>query len=131
MAQREIEVILTRQLASYLVLPIFIVDPEGTLLFYNEPAEAILGRRFEETGEMPVAEWGQIFVATDVDGTPLPVHELPLTIALRQRRPAHRRLIIRGLDMVRREIEVTAFPIVGQADRHLGAVALFWETSCT
>ena len=130
MAQREIEVILTRQLASYLTLPIFIVDPEGTLLFYNEPAEAILGSRFEETGEMPVGEWGEIYTATDHDGTPLPAEDLPLMIALRHRRPAHRRLIIRGLDAVRREIEVTAFPLVGQAGRHLGAVALFWETPC-
>ena len=61
MRQREIEVILTRQLASYLALPIFIVDEDGTLIFYNEPAEAILGQRFEETGEMPADEWAQAY----------------------------------------------------------------------
>jgi PAS domain-containing protein len=127
MPQREIEVILMRQLASYLTLPIFIVDPEGRLLFYNEPAEAILGRRFEETGEMSGDEWAQIFTASDGDGTPLPPEELPLMIALRERHPAHRRFVIRGLDAVHREIEVTAFPLVGHAGRHLGAVALFWE----
>src|SRR5206468_1146467 len=33
-SQQEIEVILTRQLATYLAVPVFIVDPEGTLLFY-------------------------------------------------------------------------------------------------
>lgn len=130
MAQREIEVILTRQLASYLTLPIFIVDRDGTLLFYNEPAEAILGRRFEETGEMPAEEWAQIYTATDADGARLAADDLPLMIALRERRPVHRRLTIRGLDKVRRDIEVTAFPLVGQAGRHLGAVALFWEMSC-
>ena len=130
MTQREIEVILTRQLASYLTLPIFIVDPDGTLLFYNEPAEAILGRRFEETGEMPVGEWAQIYTVTEDDGTPTPVDELPLMIALRERRPSHRRVHIRGLDSVRREIEVTAFPLIGLAGRHLGAVALFWQTPC-
>jgi hypothetical protein len=26
-----------RQLASYLAMPILLVDPVGTLLFYNEP----------------------------------------------------------------------------------------------
>ena len=31
-------------------MPIFLVDTEGNLLYYNEPAEAILGRRFSETG---------------------------------------------------------------------------------
>ena len=65
MPQREIEVILTRQLASYLTMPIFIVDPDGTLVFYNEPAEAILGHRFEETGEMPADEWATVYTATD------------------------------------------------------------------
>jgi hypothetical protein len=34
---------------------------------------------------------------------------------------------MRGLDGAWRTIEVTAFPIEGQAERHLGAVALFWE----
>ena len=52
-----IQIILTRQLAGYLSVPLFLVDPEGDLLFYNEPAEAILGQRFEETGAMPAARW--------------------------------------------------------------------------
>ncbi len=129
MPQREIEVILTRQLASCLILPIFIVDPDGTLVFYNEAAEAILGHRFEETGEMPVDEWASAYTATDGSDDPVPPEQLPLMIALRQRRPAHARLEIRGLDKVRRAIEITAFPLLGQGGRHLGAVAIFWEVS--
>lgn len=127
MSQKEIEVILTRQLASYLALPIFIVDPQGTLVFYNEPAEAILGLRFDETGEMAAAEWGTVFTPIDGAGSPLPPDTLPLTIALRERRSAHGDFYIRGLDLVLRHIEVTAFPLIGQAERDLGAVALFWE----
>ena len=129
MAQREIEVILTRQLASYLSLPIFIVDPAGTLIFYNEPAEAILGHRFEETGEMPADEWATVYTAPDGSGERVAAEQVPLMIALRERHPAHGRLAIRGLDNVRREIEVTAFPLIGQAGRHLGAVAIFWEVA--
>ena len=127
MSQKEIEVILTRQLASYLAMPIFIVDPRGTLVFYNEPAEAILGLRFDETGEMAAAEWEEVFTPRDGAGSPLPAEALPLTIALRERRPAHGDFYIRGLDLVLRHIEVTAFPLIGQAERDLGAVALFWE----
>jgi PAS domain-containing protein len=51
-------------------LRLFVVDTNGTLLFYNEPAEAILGRRFDETGEMPESEWRRIFVAMDEQGVP-------------------------------------------------------------
>ncbi len=98
--QQEIEMILVRQLASYLARPIFVVDPEGTLGFYNEPAEPILGRRFEETGEMPISEWSTIFASTDARG-------VPLAIALAEQRPAHRVFWIRGLDNVQRYIEAT------------------------
>ncbi len=129
MPQQAIEVILMRQLASYLAMPIFVVDPAGNLLFYNEPAEALLGRRYEETGEMPVEEWSRIFQPTTADRSPLPSEALPLVIALQQRRAAHLAFQIRGLDGVSRQLEVTAFPLDGQGGRHLGAVAIFWEAS--
>jgi PAS domain-containing protein len=129
MSQKDIELILTRQLAGYLAMPIFIVDPKGTLLFFNEPAEHILGRRFEETGEMSADELAHLFSATDEDGQPLGPGEMPIVIALQQHRPAHRRFWIRGLDGVRRLIEVTALPLVAQAGRTCGAMAVFWEVS--
>ena len=125
--QRPIELILTRQLASYLAMPIFVVDTSGNLVFYNEPAEAVLGRRYEESGEMPLEEWSTVFSQTADDGSPIPRDSLPLVIALKKRRAAHRSLRIRGLDGVRRRIEVTAFPLEGQGGRQLGAVAILWE----
>jgi PAS domain S-box-containing protein len=127
MNQQEIEVILARQLADYLALPIFLVDQEGNLLFYNEPAEKILGHRYEETGPMPALEWGTVFLPTDEDGHPLPADRLPLMVALQDARPAHSGFWIRGLDGVLRQIEVIAFPLIGQSDRRLGAMAVFWE----
>jgi len=38
MSHKPVELILMRQLASYLAMPIFVVDPVGNVLFYNEPA---------------------------------------------------------------------------------------------
>ena len=127
MAQKEIEVILTRQLASYLAMPIIIADSAGTLLFYNEPAEVILGRRFEETGELSADEWAQLLVVTDEQGTPLAPETRPMLIALTEQRPVHCEIWGQGLDHVRKHVEITAFPLIGQAGRHLGAVAIFWE----
>jgi PAS domain-containing protein len=127
LAQKDIEVILTRQLASYLAIPIFIVDPAGNLLYYNEPAEAILGRRFDETGEMSVMELSEIFTPVDEEGIPIASEALPIAIALTQRHPAHSSFWIRGLDGVQRHIEVTALPLIGQTDQPLGAVAMFWQ----
>jgi hypothetical protein len=33
------------------------------------------------------------------------------------------------MDGTLREIEVTAFPLIGQAGRFIGAVAFFWEVT--
>jgi PAS domain-containing protein len=127
MAQNEIEVILARQLASYLAMPIFIVNPEGDLLYFNEPAEHILGYRFDLTGPMTAAEWSTRFSPTDENGNPFPIEELPLMHVLRKHEPSQRNFWITGMDNVPRNIDVVAFPLVGQQDRFIGAVAIFWE----
>lgn len=129
MPQRPIEVILTRQLASTLAMPVFLVDPNGTLVFYNEPAEAVLGMRFEETGEMPAAEWATLWRPYAADGAPLPAERLPLMIAVAERRPVHGDFWIEGLDGARRHIEATAFPLMRLTDEVLGAVVIFWEAA--
>ena len=127
MSQHEIELILARHLSEHLAMPIFIVDPAGDLLFYNEPAEAILGERFDETGPMPASRWSTIFQPVDQDGKPLSPEDLPLVVAMTTHHPAHKSFWIRGLDDALRQIAVTAFPLIGQAGRYLGAVAIFWE----
>lgn len=127
MTQQEIEIILARHLIEYLALPMFIVDPDGDMLYYNEPAESILGLRYSETGILPAAEWSTAFEPVDEKGNPLNPEDLPLMIATLKREPAHRSFWIRGMDEVLRQIEVTAIPLQAQADRFLGAVAIFWE----
>ena len=81
---------------------------------------------FDETGEMPAAEWTAIFAPTDETGEALAPEALPLLMAIANNRPVHSRMCICGLDHVTRHVEVTAFPLVGVAGRCLGAVALFW-----
>jgi PAS domain-containing protein len=122
-----IEIILNRQLAECLSIPVFITDVAGNLLFYNEPAEDILGMRYEDTGEMPVEEWGTIFKNRDEEGQPLPPEELPLVRALKYKLPHHKTFWIESLQGRREKISVTAYPIIGRADTFLGAVAIFWR----
>jgi PAS domain-containing protein len=127
MPQQPIELILTRHWASYLAVPVWVVGERGDLLYYNEAAEAVLGRRYDEAGEMPVEELATIFKTTAMDGSPIAADAIPIIVALRERRAAHMALRIQGLDNVWRDIEATAFPLEGQGGRHLGAVAFFWE----
>ena len=129
MSQRPIEVILTRQLASTLAMPMFLVDADGTMVFYNEPAEAVLGMRFDETGEMPAAEWSTLWEPTDNAGAPMPETRLPLMIAVTEHRPAHGDFWIRGVDGVLRHIAATAIPLMRSPEQIVGAVVIFWETT--
>lgn len=128
MPQQELELILLRQVASYLDVPIFLVGSDGKLLYYNEAAARLLGRRYDEAGDFTVDDLAGTFRTTTEQGEPLPSEELPITVAVRQRRPAHAALRFRGFDNVWRSVEVTAFPLEGQAGRFVGAAAIFWET---
>jgi PAS domain-containing protein len=125
----DIELILSRQLAECLTIPVFIIDTEGVLLFYNEPAEEILGKRFEETGAMAVEEWGTIFKPLDDKGNPLKPEDLPLVQTLNKCLPAHGSFWIESLKGEKHKISVNSFPIVGRGNRFLGAVAIFWKIS--
>ena len=123
-----IEMVLLKQVASYLAMPIFVVDADGALAYYNEPAEELLGHRYEEAGQLPLELWGPLWTPTDADGFPLPPDRLPLAIAVRERRPIQETLWIRGLDGVTRRITITAIPIHGSQAELLGGMAVFWES---
>ena len=131
MAGHAIEIILSRQLADSLNIPVFIVDPEGNLLFYNAPAEELLGRRFEDTGEMPMVEWSTAFYPTDVDGNPIPTDKIPLVNSIHNHVPAHNNFWIKSFDGRSVNISATAIPIIGLAGKFVGAMAMFWDTEKT
>jgi PAS domain-containing protein len=123
--QRPLELILARNLMASLSTPAFLIDEQGVVVFYNEAAGGLLGVRFEEAGHMPPDRWGSEFGPFDRHGEPVPFEELPLTIALRDGRPAHTRLNIRSRQGEQHDIEVSAFPIL-TADGTSGAIAIFW-----
>lgn len=131
MTQHPIELILLRQLASYLATPMFVVDAAGTLVYYNEAAEPLLGRRFEDNDEMALKAWLAAFAPLDLDGRPLTESDNPLLAALAERREQHRILTIHSLDGGEQRIAATAIPLEGQAGRLLGAVAIFWPVDAS
>jgi predicted ATPase len=122
-----IQIILMRQLAGYLGVPLFLVGPNGDLLFYNEPAENILGRRFDKTGGLSAKEWSSAFTLFDSEGHAISPEDMPLMITITKKRPAYRRFFFRGLDGVRRHVDAVSIPIAGLDGEFLGGAALFWE----
>jgi PAS domain-containing protein len=124
---RAIQIILARQLASCVAMPIILVDAEGTLIFYNEPAEAILNARFEETGEVSAEEWSQMVAVTDEDRNPILPEDRPMRVARLQRRPVSRTIWMRSGGGEWRHLQITAFPLVGEGGHMLGVMDIFWE----
>jgi PAS domain-containing protein len=125
--QKSLVLILAREFAANLAMPIYIADADETLVYFNEPAERIAGRSFAETGEMPVRLWTRMLVPRGVDGASLRREETPGGIAYTERRPAHGSMRITGLDGSEREIATTALPLLGPDNEFHGIMVIFWE----
>ena len=123
--QRPLELILARNLLSTLSTAAFLVNQPGDIVFYNEAAGSLLGRRFEEKGAMSGQEWVDAFGPLDDEGNPIPIEKQPLTTALRANRPAHARHRIRSLTGSEHVVEVSGVPVIG-ADGFMGAMVFIW-----
>jgi PAS domain-containing protein len=119
-----LELILARNLISIISLAAVLVDPEQRIVFYNDAAAEIIGTPFEEVGTIPQEEWNARYGPFDEQGAPLPPDQLPLSVAVREGRPAYARLRIRG-ERGPLEVETGALPLVGPAGYH-GTIVIFW-----
>ncbi len=125
--QKSLPLILARELASNLATPMFLMDDAGTLVFYNDAAELLIGRPFAELGEIASEEFGQVLELSDADGNRLLRRNSPAGIAFFEHRPAHLRLCATGYDGVRRVVEATAYPLFGAEGEMHGVVNVFWQ----
>lgn len=122
--------ILARNLLTALSTPAFLVDVPGQIIFFNEAAGVLFGRRFEETGPISHDEWRATVGPFDERGEPIPFMELPLTLALRKGVAAHSRHQLRpaaGEQLV--EFEVSGVPIVATGGGFRGAMVFFWSAN--
>lgn len=76
-----------RHLAESITTPSFLTDAAGDIIFYNEAAEALIGRRFSDQGAMSTGEWQQLLDVRTKDGKPFPLEEMPGWMALQRHRP--------------------------------------------
>jgi PAS domain-containing protein len=125
--QKQLVLVLARAFASNLSTPALLADARGHLVYYNEAAELVVGKRFAEIGELPIEEWLDPFAPRASTGELLPREQRPTWIALNDRRPAHLRYMVTSADGVEREIEVSAFPLFAHAEEFVGAIVLFWR----
>lgn len=125
--QQPVEMILLRQLASYLTIPMWMMDGAGNLVYYNEPAERLLGIQFDDVGPIHAEQLGDMFRLTDLEGQQVADDYFPVVRALSRRIPTHGAVRYCGMDGVWRDVEITAIPVEGQGGRFHGVFATFWE----
>jgi PAS domain-containing protein len=123
---KHLVLILAREFAAELAVPVLLNDADGRLIYFNEAAEEVLGRSFAESGELPASEWADTFAVRAVGGEKVELAQMPGGVALLEQRPAHGTLQIVGLDEVRRTIEVTAIPLLASRGEPIGVIAIFW-----
>jgi PAS domain-containing protein len=126
--QRHIALILARDLAAHLATAMLLLDADGDLVYFNEPAERILGRPYAEA-QMSRVDLATTFKPVGEDGRPIPLEELPMTSAFRDGVPTHSHMRIQAVTGAVRDLEVVAIPLFVQADELVGGIAVFWERS--
>ena len=127
MPAKPLQLILARQLASLVSMPILLFDAEGTLVFFNEPAEPILNRRFEETGEMSGDELLSLLEVQDENRCPVAPEDRPSRIARAERRAISRTMWLRATGTEWKHLGVTTVPLIAEGDTLVGLLHLFWE----
>jgi PAS domain-containing protein len=126
---KHLVLILAREFAAELAVPVVVNDIDGRLVYFNEAAEEVLGRSFAEAGELPATDWAEVFSVRGEHGEEIELAQIPGAIALFERRPAHGTLQIVGFDEIRRKIEVTAIPLLASRDEPIGVMSIFWPVA--
>jgi PAS domain-containing protein len=125
--QRNLVLILARDLADKLASAALIVDREGTVVYFNERCAEILEVTFAEVGPSSLESLTKDFFPTDLQGRPIAYADGPLAAALRDEKPIHRKMRITTAQDKPRDIATTAIPLFAHPDECVGAMALFWE----
>ena len=126
-SEPSLPLILARELAANLATPMFLIDAGGTLVYFNEAAELLLGKSHGEVGGITALEFGAMLELENVDGTPMRRRDSPAGVAFYDREPSHRTLLATTLDGTRQPFEVTAYPLFGHIGDMHGVLTVFWR----
>ena len=125
MPQKSIEIILFRQLASYLSIPICLLNLEGNIVYCNSSAENLLGFKFSEIGEISGNHWEALFPLKDKHGEIVSIDKSPLHISIAQNRITHGLFHITNLNHQVKHFNLTIIPMIDDKSIVLGSMLFF------
>jgi PAS domain S-box-containing protein len=108
-----------RQVLNSLPAAVYTCDAGGRVTLYNEAAASLWGRH----PEIGVDMWCGSFRITRVDGSPIPLEECPMAIALKEARPVRgQEIVVERPDGTRRIVLPHPEPILDDQNELMGAV---------
>ena len=122
---RRLLLVQARNLLTNLALPGVLTGADGELIFFNDAAAVLLGRRFEEVGRLSREEWAKQIGPFDGQGRPVATDDLPIAHTIRSGRPAQGRFYLRLAGQELREVEVSALPLIEPGFLE-GVLLVFW-----
>ena len=125
-AQRNLVLILARAFAAQIATAMFLLDEDGTIIYYNEAAERLTGRPFIEGAGMTAAEWMTASEPRDDAGELIAFENLPLGITMLKREPAHGVVTFTSREGAPRRIENATFPLFAHTEDYVGTFAIVW-----
>ena len=124
---KSLVLIRAKHLAESVTTPMMLVSADGTLIFYNEGCEALLGAPFSDVGQMPAGDWGTKFNVRDRHDNAFPLEAMPGWMELQTERPTtgHVKLTtMTGEDLF---LAVCAFPLFTSQQQFDGGLMLLWK----
>ena len=123
--QHNLTLILARSFVTQLATAVFLLDTEGTIIYYNAAAERLTGRPFIDGAGATIEEWMERGRPLDEEGREVPMESLPLGWTILKREPAY------GVTMFRikgeyHRFENVTFPLFAHTDDLVGAMAMVW-----
>ena len=117
---------MARSLASQLATAVYLLDAEGTIIYYNEAAERLSGRPFIEGAGENAEDWHRRGRPVDDEGKEMPIESTPLGITMLKREPAHGVTIFRSIEGEYRRIENVTFPLFAHTEDFVGVMLIAW-----
>jgi PAS domain-containing protein len=124
--QRNLVLILARAFAAQLATAVFLLDPEGTVIYYNEAAERLTGRPFIEGAGSTAEDWLSRTRPRDEGGVEVGVQDLPLGTTMLKQEPSHGIVIFSTADGVDRRVETASFPLFAHTEDFVGSFSVVW-----
>jgi len=108
-----------RALVDGLPAAVYTTDAQGVITLYNQAAAALWGRE----PKIGMDEWCGSIRIFRPDGTPLPLDQCPMAVALKEGRPIHgEEIVIERPDGTRRHVLANPQPVLNESGAIVGAV---------